>query len=130
MERRVINPWTWQEQYGYHQGHEVTSPTRTLYLSGQVSIDTEGKPLHVGNMAAQIRQAIDNIEAVLLAADMTLADIVRINTLTTDMGGFLEHAGELDRLRDAGSQYASTLIGVATLAFPEFLVEIEATAVA
>ena len=41
---------------------------------------------------------------------------------------FFEHADELERLREAGTRYASTLVGVARLAFSEFLVEIEATA--
>ena len=30
MERRIIDPWTWQEEYGFHQGHEVVNATRTL----------------------------------------------------------------------------------------------------
>lgn len=128
MERRIIDPWTWQDAYGFHQGHEVINPTRTLYLSGQVSLDADGNPVHVGDMARQLRQAIDNIEAVLAEADMSLADIVRINIFTTDMDLFFEHADELVRLREAGTRYASTLVGVTRLAFPEFLVEIEATA--
>ena len=106
-----------------------TCPTRTLYLSGQTSLDVDGDPVHVGDMAGQIRQVIDNIEAVLAEAGMTLPDIVRINIYTTDMDLFFEHADELERLREAGTQYASTLVGVTRLAFPEFLVEIEATAV-
>ena len=97
-------------------------------MSGQVSLDADGNSVYVGDMGGQIRQAVDNIETVLAAADMTLADIVRINIYTTDMDLFFEHAEELDRLRDAGAEYASTLVGVTRLAFPEFLVEIEATA--
>ena len=128
MERRIIDPWTWQEEYGFHQGHEVVNATRTLYLSGQTSLDGDGNPVCVGDMAGQIRQVIDNIEAVLVKADMSLADIVRINIFTTDMDLFFEHADELERLREAGTRYTSTLVGVTRLAFPEFLVEIEATA--
>ena len=97
-------------------------------MSGQVSLDAYGNPVYVGDMGGQIRQAVDNIETVLAAADMTLADIVRINIYTTDMDLFFEHAEELDRLRDTRAKYASTLVGVTRLAFPEFLVEIEATA--
>ena len=121
-------PWTWQEEYGFHQGHEVVDPTRTLYLSGQVSLGADGNPVHVGDMAGQIRQVIDNIEVVLAEAGMSLADIVRINIFTTDMDLFFEHADELERLREAGTRYTSTLVGVTRLAFSEFLVEIEATA--
>ena len=67
MERRIIDPWTWREEYGFHQGHEVVNATRTLYLSGQTSLDGDGNPVCVGDMAGQIRQVIDNIEAVLKA---------------------------------------------------------------
>ena len=128
MERRIIDPWTWQEEYGFHQGHEVVNATRTLYLSGQTSLDGDGNPVCVGDMAGQIRQGMNNMEAVLAEADMSLSDIVRINIFTTDMDLFFKHADELERLREAGTQYASTLVGVTRLAFPEFLVEIEATA--
>jgi enamine deaminase RidA (YjgF/YER057c/UK114 family) len=130
MERRIVNPWTWQEQYGFNHGHEVTGAERTLYLAGQVSLDGEGKVVHDGNMAGQINKSIDNIEAVLEAAGMTLADIVRLNIYTTDVDGLIENAAELGRLNAAGCQYTSTLLGVARLAFPELLVELEATAVA
>jgi len=129
MERRIINPWTWQEQYGFQHGHEVTGG-RTLYLAGQVSLDGEGQLVHAGDMAGQINQSIDNIEAVLAAAGMTLADIVRLNVYTTDVDLLLEHYGILSRVNEAGGRFASTLLGVARLAFPELLVELEATAVA
>ena len=130
MERRLINPWTWQEQYGFNHGHEVTGADRTLYLAGQVSLDDEGKLVHDGNMAGQINKSIDNIEAILEAAGMTLANVVRLNVYTTDVDGLLENATALGRLNEAGCQYTSTLLGVARLAFPELLVELEATAVA
>ena len=129
MERRVINPWTWQEQFGFNHGHEVTGG-RTLYLAGQVSLDGEGQLVHADDMAGQITQSIDNIEAVLTEAGMTLADIVRLNVYTTDVDQMLEHYGLLSRVNEAGARYTSTLLGVARLAFPELMVELEATAVA
>ncbi len=129
MERRVINPWTWQEAYGFNHGHEVTGG-RTLYLAGQVSLDDEGQLVHAGDMAGQVNKSLDNIEAVLASADMTPADIVRLNVYTTDVDLLLEHYGLLARFTEAGARYTSTLLGVARLAFPELLVELEATAVA
>ena len=130
MERRTINPWTWQEQFGFNQGHEVTGAERTLYLAGQTSLDDDGQLVHEGDMAGQINKSIDNIETVLAAADMTLADVVRLNVYTTDVDALIENAGALGRRNEAGSQHSSTLLGVARLAFPELLVELEATAVA
>lgn len=130
MERRVINPWTWQEQFGFNQGHEVSGGGRTLYVAGQVSLDDDGQVVHEGDMAAQINKSIDNIEAVLSAADMALSDIVRLTIYTTDVDEILVHYGLLGRFNEAGARYTSTLLGVARLAFPELLVELEATAVA
>ena len=130
MDRRIINPWTWQEKFGFNQGHEVTGANRTLYLAGQTSLDGDGSVVHAGDMVGQINKSIDNVEAVLEAADMTLADVVRLCIYTTDVAALIENAAALGRLNEAGCQYTSTLLGVASLAFPELLVELEATAVA
>jgi enamine deaminase RidA (YjgF/YER057c/UK114 family) len=64
------------------------------------------------------------------AAGFTLADVVRRNYYTTDVDAFLgAGAASVARLEEAGCQPTSTLLGVARLAFPSLLVEIEATAV-
>jgi enamine deaminase RidA (YjgF/YER057c/UK114 family) len=131
MERRVINPWTWQDQYGFAQAIEVTGSERALFCAGQTSSDADGNPLHAGDMRAQLGQALDNLETVLREAGFELSQVVRLNTYTTDVDAFLE-AGEAiaARLAAAGCRPSATLLGVARLAFPEFLVELEATAVA
>ena len=130
METRLINPWTWQDQFGFNQGQEVTGAERVLFLSGQTSVDADGQVLHAGDMAGQIGTAIDNIEAVLKGGDMTLANVVRLGIYTTDVDLFIQHAAVMARLNEAGCDYTSTLLGVSRLAFPELLVELEATAVA
>lgn len=130
MERRVINPWTWQENFGYHQGHEVTGAERTLWISGQTSTDAGGRVVNADDMGGQVRQALANVEAVLNGAGMTPADLVRMQILTTDIDLFFQHMHELNRFVDAGSRHVSTVMGVVRLAMPEILVEIEATAVA
>ncbi len=130
MERRVVNPWTWQEQFGYVQANEVSAAERTLWCAGQTSVDEEGKPLHEGDMTAQVLQAVDNLETVLRYASFELSDVVRLNYFTTNVDAFFG-AGEAlgERLGEAGCQAAGTLLGVQRLAFPELLVELEATAV-
>jgi hypothetical protein len=47
MERKIINPSKWQDALGFVQGHEVIAAQRVLYCAGQVSVDAEGKTLHV-----------------------------------------------------------------------------------
>jgi enamine deaminase RidA (YjgF/YER057c/UK114 family) len=129
MERRIVNPWTWQDQYGFVHGHELTGAERVLYCAGQTSVDADGAPLHEGDMAAQVNQALDNVEAVLREAGFTLADVVRLNYYVTDVDAFVEAgAASARRLAEAGCRPSSTLLGVARLAFPSLLVEIEATA--
>ena len=130
MERRVINPWTWQEQYGFVQATEIQGMQRMLICSGQTALNAEGHPVHAGDMRGQLTQALDNLEAVLQAAGFTLADVVRLNVYTTDMDGFFEAADVLGGRMGAGAGYAATYLGVTRLAFPELLIELEATAVA
>jgi len=130
MERKIINPSKWQDALGFVQGHEVIAAQRVLYCAGQVSVDAEGKTLHVGDMRGQLNRVIDNLEEVLTAAGFGIADIVRLNIYTTDIEGFGANRNLImDRLVRKGSRHASTLIGVARLARPQLLIEIEATAV-
>jgi enamine deaminase RidA (YjgF/YER057c/UK114 family) len=82
-------------------------------------------------MRAQVAQALDNLETVLAAGGMTLANLVRLNWYVTDVEAFFPvHDLILERYGQAGCRPASTLLGVERLAFPELMVEIEATAVA
>jgi enamine deaminase RidA (YjgF/YER057c/UK114 family) len=130
VERRVINPWTWQNEFGYVQAQEVSSAHRTLFCAGQTSVDAEGRAMHPEDMRAQITQAMDNLETVLRQAGAELSDVVRLNYYTTDVDRFFEaYEAVITRLSGAGCSPASTLLGVARLASPELLVEIEATAV-
>jgi enamine deaminase RidA (YjgF/YER057c/UK114 family) len=115
---------------GYVQANDVAGAGRTIYCAGQGSVDEEGRPTHPGDMGAQMGQALDNLEAVLEEAGARLSDVVRLNIYTTDVDRFLEAYGSLaGRLAEAGCQPASTLLGVTRLAYPEMMVEIEATAV-
>jgi enamine deaminase RidA (YjgF/YER057c/UK114 family) len=132
MERRIVNPWTWQDQYGFVQAIDLHGPRRLLICAGQASTDSEGATAHPGDMRAQVAQALDNLETVLHRADLDFSDVVRLNYFTTDVDRFLAEAAEElgSRLAQAGCRPASTLVGVARLAYPDLLIEIEATAVA
>jgi enamine deaminase RidA (YjgF/YER057c/UK114 family) len=129
MKRRAINPWTWQDAFGYVQANEVTGAERTLICSGQISVDPNGQPMHAGDMAAQVTLALDNVEAVLNEAGMDLSNIVKLNAYTTDVDAFFAAWPSLAR-RMAGVEFASTLLGVQRLAFAPLMIELEATAVA
>jgi enamine deaminase RidA (YjgF/YER057c/UK114 family) len=130
MERTVVNPVPWSVELGFNQGELVSGHTRTLYCSGQTATSGDGKPQHDGDMAAQLALSLDNLEAVLGGAGMSLASLVRLNVYTTDVDLLLAHYGVLaSRLGAAGVAPASTLLGVTRLAVPGLLVELEGTAV-
>lgn len=131
LERTAVNPVTWSVDLGFNQGELVSGQTRTLYVSGQTATGDDGKPQHDGDMAAQLTLSVDNLEAVLSGAGMSLANLVRLNVYTTDVDLLFQHYGALaGRLGAAGVAPASILLGVTRLAVPGLLVELEGTAVA
>jgi enamine deaminase RidA (YjgF/YER057c/UK114 family) len=130
LERTPINPVSWSIKAGFDQGQLIEGHRRLLVCSGQDAVDADGNSQHPGDMAAQLELSVDNLEAVLAAADMTLANIVRLNVYTTDVDEYLKHfAGLTARFANSDGRFATTLLGVAQLAAPQLLVLLEATAV-
>ncbi|HLZ68651.1 MAG TPA: RidA family protein [Dehalococcoidia bacterium] len=131
MDRQIVNPWTWQDTFGFVQANLLQGVQRTLVCAGQTAADADGNLLYPDDMGKQITQAFDNLETVLKQAGFGLAEVVRLNYYTTDVDGFIAAAGVFGpRLAAAGCRPASTLLGVSRLAFPGQVVELEATAVA
>jgi enamine deaminase RidA (YjgF/YER057c/UK114 family) len=126
--RTAINPTSWSINLGFDQAELVEGHKRLLVCSAQDAMDADGTPQHPGDMAGQLELSLDNLQAVLAAADMTLANVVRLNFYTTDVRELFAHFDKLnDRLEN--SRYATTVLGVAQLPAPEFVVMLEATAV-
>ncbi|MDH6484647.1 enamine deaminase RidA (YjgF/YER057c/UK114 family) [Streptomyces sp. SAI-127] len=131
MQRTAVNPVTWSTELGFNQGEVVSGHARTLYISGQTAMSGDGKPQHDGDMAAQLALSIDNLQAVLGEAGMSLANLVRLNVYTTDVDLLFPHYGVLAaRLGAAGVAPTTTMLGVTRLAIPTLMVELEGTAVA
>ncbi|HLG81680.1 MAG TPA: RidA family protein [Bradyrhizobium sp.] len=109
----------------------AASGARTIYTAGQVSVDAHGALVGAGDLAAKTTQVMRNIGLALAAAGATYADIVKITTYVVDYKP--EHRIIIGQARAPffanGTPPASTLVGVAALAVPEWLVEIEAVAV-
>jgi enamine deaminase RidA (YjgF/YER057c/UK114 family) len=130
VERTSINPWPWSIKLGFDQAQLIEGHQRQLVCSGQDAVDADGNPQHPGDMAAQLELALDNLEAVLAGAEMTLANVVRLNAYTTDFDELLKNWASLaDRFGNFDARFASTLLGVTRLAAPQLLVILEATAV-
>jgi enamine deaminase RidA (YjgF/YER057c/UK114 family) len=131
IQRMAVNPVTWSVEMGFNQGEVVSGYTRTLFCSGQTATDADGKPRHDGDMAAQLALSIDNLEAVLGEAGMSLSNLVRLGVYTTDVDLLFRHYGVLaSRLGAARVAPTTTMLGVTRLALPELMVELEGTAVA
>ena len=130
IERTAVNPVTWSQELGFNQGEVVSGHTRTLYISGQTSTSDAGSPVHGDDISAQLARSIDNLEAVLAAAGMSLANLVRLNVYTTDVDALFPHYGVLaSRLGAAGVAPTTPMLGVTRLAIAGQLVELEGTAV-
>ena len=127
MQRTAINPHPWTIALGFDQAQLIEGHQRMLVCSGQDAVDADGKPQHPGDMAAQLELALDNVEAIVAAADMTLADIVRLNVYATDVDEAIRHFPRIND-RFGSSRYATSVLGVAHLP-AQFLVMLEATAV-
>jgi enamine deaminase RidA (YjgF/YER057c/UK114 family) len=130
MERTPINPVPWSIKLGFDQAQLIEGHRRLLVCSGQDAVDADGNPQHPGDMAAQLEVSLDNLEAVLAAADMTLANVVRLNVYTTDFDEFVKHWARItDRFGSSDGRFTTTLLGVTRLFTPQLLVLLEATAV-
>ena len=127
MERTSINPSRWSVNVGFDQAALVEGHRRLLVCSGQDAVDDDGTPQHPGDMAAQLELALETLEAIVAGADMTLANVVRLNAYTTDVDELFKLFPRInDRFGD--SRYATSVFGVAHLP-AQLLVMLEATAV-
>ena len=130
--RKAINPDTLYDSLKYGFSHAVKSEGETLlYLAGQVAWDTEGQLVGPGDLKAQAEQVFTNIRKVLADQGATPADVVRLRTHIVNYSpDMLEVLGPvIDAFYGDVSPAANTLIGVQSLALPEFLIEVDATAV-
>jgi enamine deaminase RidA (YjgF/YER057c/UK114 family) len=126
-----INPASLYDSVAYGFSHATLQEGgRTLHLAGQVAWDGSGELVGPGDLGAQTRQALANLRTVLAEVGATPADIVRIRTYivdhTPDKLGTIAEA--MAGFYDGGLPAPNTVIGVAALALPGFLIEIEATA--
>ncbi|GGI29529.1 RidA family protein [Pedobacter mendelii] len=128
MEKRIINPWQWQDQRSYVQAVEVKQAEGTLYISGQTAINAEGEPSS-GDMKSQLVQTIQNLEKVISDAGYESKNIVRLNIYTTSSAEFFACFDLFQEwIEKNGIKQATTLFEVNSL-FETLSVELEATVV-
>jgi enamine deaminase RidA (YjgF/YER057c/UK114 family) len=130
VERTHIRPEGMSNAPTYSHGVSAGAGT-TVYISGQIAVDADGRTVGVGDLAAQTDQVMKNLGTVLEAAGATFADVVKITTFVVDYEP--AHRPIIAEVRGrylpVDNPPASTLLGVTALAAPDYLIEIEATAV-
>ena len=128
MEKRVINPWKWQDARSYVQAVEVKNVTGTLYVSGQTAIHPDGKSSDA-DMKTQLILAIENLEKVITEAGYEPKNIVRLNIYTTSSAELWPHFNILQEwIVKHGMKQVATFLEVRSL-FETLSVELEATVV-
>lgn len=127
---RINPPTLWDSApVGFSQV-VIAEGRRTVYCAGQVAWDAE-RQIGSADLGEQARLALANVERAVAAAGGTLRDVVALRVYI--VGDHIRHATPLREALlaafDDDARPAMTWIGVAALANPDFVVEIEATAV-
>lgn len=116
----------WASRLAYSYGNRTG---RVIWISGQVARNGRGELVGQGDISAQAVQVFENIKAVVEAGGGTMADIVTTTTYITERP-YREVVTNVRHSYFKGPNYpGNTLLIVAGLGLPEYLVEIEAVAV-
>ncbi len=125
---RLLNPPTLPPPPGYSQ-LALAGGGELIVIAGQVALDSAGALVGASDFAAQTAQVFQNLLAALESVDATAANLIKLTTYVTDMSQLGTFRSIRDQFLDPAHPPASTLVQVAGLFRPEFLIEIEALAV-
>jgi enamine deaminase RidA (YjgF/YER057c/UK114 family) len=134
MEKEFLNPSDLPDwSHAFSQVVIVKAGgVRTIYVSGQVSVDEKRKLIGAGDLEAQAEQTFHNLTRALAAAGAAATDVVKV-------GIYVKHHQASDaavvgaafkRVFPHADLPASTWLGVESLAEEGFLIEVDAVAVA
>jgi 2-iminobutanoate/2-iminopropanoate deaminase len=123
---RAVTPSSIRAPFAaYSHGIVVSPGARLLFASGQLGVRPDDTV--PDDIEGQAVLCFENISAILTAAGMTFADVVRFNAFVTDRGHFQIYGAVRSRYVH-GEDFASTLLVVSGFTRPEFKIEVEATA--
>jgi enamine deaminase RidA (YjgF/YER057c/UK114 family) len=130
MQTQFLNPPTLCPTFGWTHVVTVTGG-KTIYISGQVSVNERGETVGKGDLRAQTEHTFVNLKHALAAAGATFRDVVKMNIYVVDL-----KPEQVPMIREVRGRYlsaeqppASTLVGVAALVRLDWLIEIEVVAV-
>ncbi|MFN8187039.1 MAG: RidA family protein [Gaiellales bacterium] len=111
MEKRQVNPWSWQDRLGFSQAWRVDGAETVVFVAGQGPVSADGDLVGEGDFEAQVRQTFDNLTIVLEQAGASLASVVKLTVYLTDIAMLRDYG----RVRDVlipGPPPASTAVQV------------------
>ncbi|HEY3788271.1 MAG TPA: RidA family protein [Urbifossiella sp.] len=130
MKKEFINPPALNPTNGFTHVVAATGG-KTIHVSGQVSVNERAEVVGKGEMRAQVEHVFGNLKIALAAAGATFDDVVKITYFVVDLKP--EHVAHIREVRgkylSKTKPPASSLIGVAALVVPDWLIEIELVAV-
>ena len=124
-----INPAGIAAPTGYSHVAEIRRG-RIVYIAGQVALDAQGNLVGKGDVEAQADQVFRNLSTALAAVGCTARDVAKFTVFMRDAKQVASYRKARDRFVASGTPPASTLVEVSRLFLEDFLIEIEAVAVA
>jgi enamine deaminase RidA (YjgF/YER057c/UK114 family) len=129
VSNRILQPAGWPRPKGYSNG--IAARGRQVYIAGQIGWDAEGR-IRSTQLALQVRQALENVVAVLAEAGGRPEHLVRLTWYVTSRNDYHAELAEIGAAYRAviGRHYpAMSVVQVVALMEADAKVEIEATAV-
>jgi enamine deaminase RidA (YjgF/YER057c/UK114 family) len=129
-DHRFLNPSTMPPTRGYSHVVETMSPSRTIYIAGQLGMTPDGKFAGApGDFRAQCVQCFENLKHALAAAGANFEHVARVTSYFIDIANIQTYLEVRNRYVNTKAPPASTAIQIAKLAHDGALFEIEAIAV-
>ena len=124
---QAFNPSDVWQPFGAFSMGVVQGDGRIVHLKGQVALDRDGQVVGKGDMRAQVRQVLTNIQSVLASVGGRMGDVISLTHYTTDIAAFMQ-AGEVRAEFFAEPYPVTTTVEVARLYHPDLVIEITAIA--
>lgn len=129
MSHTILNPSTLYDPVGFGYSHIATTSGGLVFIAGQYASDEQGQ-VSSGDFAEQVEQSLANLRKALEAVDLDFSHVAQLRTYIVDHDlGKLAVVGEQIGKIWGGRPPTQTLLGVAALALPGMLFEIDAVAV-
>ncbi len=124
---RFLNPANLAKPPGYTHVVEVAGG-RTVYIAGQIALDSSGNIVGRGDFRAQTEQVFANLKIALESVGASFDNVVKLNMYVTDISQLAALREVRDKYVNTKTPPASTLVEVRKLAREELMIEIEAVA--